>query len=394
MPEHIVSSDTPLRKIAQELGLALQALYERGRTALPGDMLVDEMKSYMPPNDHRAENLLLGALSILYTMGLLTLEPNGLVIVSSRHAHFAIGSLSKFLVSATRAIDSPLSKNPYQSIAQFTTTLEAVRVNTPGVDHTPLHSRRVVNLLIKSQQSRPTGLEDVYLFVYRPDDWDQYHLIGYSKYHETQSDDYVAQQAMKEHLGVEDNQYSLAPARPEDVKKVILSIPNGVWTEYTFHMRVVDQIRVPLRPRHPERLRWFTWDEILRRSGPQQEVIMESSSTIMNGLGDLSAVPRCRIPSNHDFATPSLSTGPRRSIRWSDYALVVLILIVSGFLVFRSAELVSRIKFPQGWLETSAQIAQILGYLLPLTALPKMYRILGSWWASLRARLGHGDSSS
>ena len=115
MPEHIGSSETPLRKIAQELGLALQALYDRGRKALPGEMLVSEMRSYMSSNDDKAENLLLGALSILYTLGLLTLEPNGLVIVSSRHAHFALGSLSKFLVSATRAIDSPLSRNPTQS---------------------------------------------------------------------------------------------------------------------------------------------------------------------------------------------------------------------------------------------------------------------------------------
>ena len=156
----------------------------------------------------------------------------------------------------------------------------------------------------------------------------------------------------------------------------------GLSTLSTCELLIRSRCRHNLR--HPERLRWFTWDEILRRRGPQQEVIMESSPTVMNSLGDLSAVPKCRIPGNNDLGILSTSAVQRRNVRWSDYALVVLILTVSGFLVFRSAELVSRIKLPLGWLETSAQVAQILGYLLPLTVLPKLYRILRNSWASMR----------
>jgi hypothetical protein len=339
-------------------------------------MYIDDLKSYISSGDETVDSILLGALSVLSTLGLVTIGPKGLVMVTSRHAHFALGSLSKFLIASAPAIDGPLSKHPTQSIVQFTKTLETLREHASGVDNTPLHSRRIVNLLTKSQQRRGSRTEDVYLFVYRAD-WDQYHLVGYSQYHDDQDDEYVAQLAMQEHLGLKRDQYELDPLiKPDDVPLTLVSEPNGVLTEYTFCLKVVKKIEVPLRVSDPSKFRWFTWEEILRRRGLQGEVIMESTSQVMRGLGDLDSLPMSVTSAESVLGYEGSVTKPDGWSFWRELLPVGLVVLVSGLLIFVSFNIMSWRGISGDLLQILGSIAQILGYVLPVASIPRIIRIV------------------
>jgi hypothetical protein len=268
-----------------------------------------------------------------------------------------------------------LSKHPTQSIVQFTKTLETLREHASGVDKTPLHSRRIVNLLIKSRQRQELGIEDVYLFVYRAD-WDEYHLVGYSQYAEDQDDDYVAQLAMQEHLGLRPDQYELDPIRkPCEVSKTLVSKPNGVMTQYAFCLKVVKEIKVPVDLRDPKRFQWFTWDEILRREGQQGEVIMESTLPVMGNLGDLDSIPITEglAESLPGDITSAIKQDDR--VHWREIALIGLIWLVSCLLIITPVIIISRLSAPSNLLATLANIAQILGYVLPIASIPKIINV-------------------
>jgi len=371
----VMSLNSSLKKSVCELGLAIQALYEKGKVRLPGEMHIDDLKSYISSGDETSEFILLGALSVLSTLGLVTIEPKGLVMVTSRHAHFALGSLSKFLTASMPAIDSPLSKHPTQSIVEFTRILETIREHTSGVDKTPLHSRRIVNLLIKGRQHRESGIEDVYLFVHRAD-WDEYHLVGYSRHSDDQDDEYVARLAMQEHLGLRPDQYELdALRKPDDVSLTLVSKPNGVRTEYTFCLRVVRWIKVPMNPSDSRRLRWFTWGEILRRTGQQDEVIMESTVPVMRSLGDLASIPVCVPLVDGVLASEDLPVGADDGVQWQEVVLIGSIWLVACLLIFVPLTALPWPSQPSALLTNLANLAKILGYVLPVTSLPKIYRI-------------------
>lgn len=280
-----------LLEIMPELGLVVQSLYKKGKSDFrDGRIHFDDLKSLVSSGGEASGSILLGALALLYTLGLVEIDSRGMVMVTSRHSDFALGSLGKFLIASTKAVSSQQLEIPTQSVVEFTTMLEKIREELPGVDKDPLHSRRIANVLIKSQREASTGLEDVYLFVYRSD-WDQYHLIGHSQYYDHHDDRYVAHRAMEWHLGLRPDQYELDPRKLDDVSMRLRSIPNGAITEYTFSLKVMKKVKVPLRPKDPSKFRWFGWEEILRRQGRQGETIMESTAAVMNSISELDSVP-------------------------------------------------------------------------------------------------------
>lgn len=372
----MMMSESSFADVTSDLGLAIQALHEKGKTRLPGEMDLDEFKSYVSSGDETSEFIVLGALSVLSTLGLVTIDPSGLVMVTSRHAHFALGSLSRFLVASAPALEGPLSKHPTQSTVELTRILETVRKHATGVDRTPLHSRRIVNVVIKGEENRTSGIEDVYLFVYRAD-WDQYHLVGYSQYHDDQHDEYVAEAAMEEHLGLRSDQYEFDPlVNPDDVSLTLLSEPNGVLTEYTFGLKVVRKLNVPLRVDDPSKFRWFTWQEILRRRGPKGEIIMESTSHLMRGLGDLDS-----LPITVECAEIVLGKTPSSIKRsgwglWRETVAAGAPLLLSVVLIFVSERILSRLGVSGDRLQNWANISQIIGYVVPILSVPGVLSIV------------------
>lgn len=186
----------------------------------------------------------------------------------------------------------------------LTTILETMRQEKRALlkseDCAHIHHRKIVNVIIKGRQLRKGIETDVYLHVYHPE-WKEYHLIGLNHKDNTKTDEAIAQLALEKQVGLKPDQYILDPnINPKEKEITLISKTSGALTKYTFCVRTMKEIKVPLKlkdwmddeesPFGRNWFRWFTFEEIKQRRSYQGEAIMESTPHVMDGI-DLAALP-------------------------------------------------------------------------------------------------------
>lgn len=287
-----------LHIILPKLGLVLKSLFEEEQKKRPDAIPYLRLLQEMPGDPDTQKATLMGALAILHGMGLIHVDASGRVKGVSRHARFALGSLGKFLSASVPAADERVGDKERDYLVSLTKVLESARVENAHVDKGSLHSRRIVNVLVKSHQIRHWKAQDVYLHVYHRQ-WKEYHLVGLSHKDDSRSDEEIAHMAVQRQVGLMPDQYVLDPTfNPLEVTDRRISATSGALTEYTCALKAVKEVRIKLRLREliekgmydPNWFRWFTWEEIKRRKGEQGEPIMFSLATLMT-QEELSAIP-------------------------------------------------------------------------------------------------------
>lgn len=305
------SLEYSLDPVLPRLGSVLKTLFGEERKKKPGAIPCQRLLQEMPGDPDTQKATLVGALAILRGMGLICVDAHGRVKGISRHARFALGSLGEFLNASVPAADERVDNRERTYLISLTKALESARVEKAQVDKEPLHSRRIVNVLIKGRQIRHWKSQDVYLHVYHPQ-WKQYHLVGFSHKDDSKTDQEIAQLALQQQVGLMPHQYTLDPVfnPPEETIRRI-SATSGALTEYTYRLMAVKEIRVKeLRLQRSiekekldqNRFRWFTWEEIKREESEQGEPIMFSTPIIM-GKVDLSSIP-ISVPRADDVRRP------------------------------------------------------------------------------------------
>lgn len=373
-------SEKPFMLLPSGLDKVVDAIYEAGRPKydqgkkIPGETSFEELKSLIPQPPEAAENILRSALILLKTMGLISIDNNGNVRATSRYAHFALGSLSKFLSSSVSVADEPVAEDEERVLISLTQALETARRDKKSLfrseDQSYLHHRRIVNVIVKGRQLRKGVETDVYLHVYHPD-WREYHLVGLSHKDDTKSDDELAQLALEKQVGLKPSEYVIDPLlNPKEVEiPPLISRTSGVLTKYTFCVRVLKEVSVPLKLREWMEtgkfplgwFRWFTWEEIRQRESYQGEPIMFSTPEVMKEI-DLSSLPVSAAKAEDARRRIGIrdELGRRFSIRqWVTVAILIFISAITFFVL----RLIAPPGSPNAMLEDYANLATILTFL-------------------------------
>jgi len=292
------SSEGFLKTYLSHFGSAFEGLREVDKTKMYSKIHLAEFEKYFPKDDDSVKSIILGALNMLYIMGILVIDPDGYVRLTSREAHFVLRSFSKYLKASIPIVDEPISEDEKQYLVQLAKSFETMRKKKPLVEQTPLHSRRIVNVLIKGRQLRGARYRDVYLHVYHPK-WKEYHLVGLSHKDDSKTDDELAALAMQQQVGLNPDQYIMdSMINPKEVTTELISAINGVLTQYTISLKVVKKINIDLKFKKwvndgkfdKNWFRWFTWDEIQQRERGRGERIMFSTPLVMSKL-NLDLIP-------------------------------------------------------------------------------------------------------
>jgi hypothetical protein len=364
-----------LDTILPKLGPILQSLFEEGEQgerpiAIPYLKLLKDM----PGNPDAQEAMLMGALAILRGMGLIQMDSQGRVRGVSRHACYALGSLSKFLKASAPATDEHTSKDDKERayLLSLTEALESVREEKAQVSHEPLHARRIVNVLIKSRQVRHWRTQDVYLHVYHPQ-WKAYHLVGLSHKDDSKTDEEIAHLALQKQVGLMPDQYTLDPVfNPPEITARRISATSGALTEYTYRLLAVKEIRVKLKLKKLVEdkkfdrnwFRWFTWEEIKQRESDQGEPIMFSTPLV---LGDVNCTAIPLSASEADDMRASVRIVKEFGNRFTYKQLVALATALVVFLLLQFVPYVlAWLGRPDPRLDNLSNIAQIIGTLIAL----------------------------
>lgn len=296
---------------SQSLGAVLDLLSAEGQKKNPAPLPLERLLQDIPDVAERQnESMLIGALTVLHSIGLISVDERGRVKISNRYAGFAVASLSEFIKSNVPAVKDPVDENEKRYLVDLTKSLESAREQKVGegqnISNAPLHSRRIVNVLIKSRQIRQWKMQDVFLHVYH-NQWKQYHLVGWSKKNPEEVDEDIAKKALAQQVGLTTTQYDIDEVfNPAPIKLVLISATSGALTEYTYRLIGLKKIKTRLdlkkliktveekdggessvKPKYPDTwFRWFTWEEIQRRRSFQDEPIMESTSHILERVHD------------------------------------------------------------------------------------------------------------
>lgn len=158
-------------------------------------------------------------------------------------------------------------------IVAYTKALEEARLQSKDIDQKPIHSRKIVNIVIPRRQLRAGKLELVYLCILH-DEWRQFHLVGVSDQGDSEkSDSNLIKIALKEQLNLEQNQYKILEGFSFSDNKIEpeISETNGALTKYEYQVYAMRDITVPDLNKHLLQLsnnkendnlfRWFTIDE-------------------------------------------------------------------------------------------------------------------------------------
>ena len=379
-------ADSPkysLNVVSPKLGSALRTIVEPRRTGKPGVVSYYRLMQEMPGDVATQEATLMGALVILHGMGLICIDADDKVGGTSRYACYALGSLSRFLSVPVPAASKPVDDMEREYLVSLTKALEFARVENAQVDHAPLHSRRIVNVLVKSRQIRRWKVQEVYLHVYHPQ-WKQYHLVGLSHKDDSRTDEQIVELAMQNQVGLMPDQYRLDPTfNPSEVTLKRISATSGALTEYTLRLIAVKEIRVRLRLQkwvkekkfEQDWFRWFTWEEIRQRESYQGEPIMFSTPLVMEKV-DLSSVP-LSAPNAEDVRRDRI--GGELGSLFTYHAAIALLVAIILVLVLRFAPcILSRLGRPSPELQNLANIAEILGIIITLGGF-LIARIERSW---------------
>lgn len=374
------------------LGAVLHALYHAGKDKRSAPVLHQNLLQELTGDDDEKEAMLVGALAVLRSLGLVRVDSSGRVRDISRHACYAIGSLANFMVSALPVADETPNADEHRYLVQLTKGLEEMREAKIGGE--PLHSRTIVNCLIKSRKTRTWKLQDTYLHVYHPD-WREYHLVGLSHKDATKTDEEIACQALEQQVGLKPDQYELDLAfhPPEMINKRI-SATSGALTEYRYRLTAVKEIRIKLQlsalvkqnTLDKDWFRWFTWEEMKARQSEEGEPIMFGIPTAME-KSDLAAVPAGAVSADDlggsgarvdvlHYLSRRISSGRLLIVAGISLVLLLLVQAVQNTIIL--------LNQASPWLDNVSNIADVLSALFSFLAL-----VTGAGGASLAI---HGRS--
>ena len=359
-----------INKITPNIGSILRGLFEAGKENMPGDQHIDELVKKLPSDVNHRNFILVGALAILRIIGLITIDNSGNVRVTSRLAHFAIGSLSRFFEESTPVFRSPSTDGiEEKNLVDFTKALEFVRISKLNGDKDPLHARNIVNIIIKSKQIRRGKKKDVYLHVYHPK-WNAYHLVGIGKKDTDKPDDELASLAMeKDQLLLLPHKYKLKPWTTGSLQVTEISMSTGAITDYTYSIKIAKKISggLPLRKWINERsdwtnqrFKWFTLEEIEQLRSDGGDKIFFSTPAILKNI-DLEEIP-VSVDRVDDVRIRL------RDVILSKYTWLQLVLIPLGIILFVLAtfypeSIISfflKIGVPNIYLQNVSAIIQII----------------------------------
>src|SRR5688572_6481121 len=129
MPKKIISPPLLLAFI----GKILNDVYEAGKprfetkTELSGAINIKNSLEIASQNKDLISSYVRGGLDILRILGLITIDDKLNIQTTSRNAHFAIGSLSKFLDASVCVVDEPINDEEKKYLVNLTHLLESVR---------------------------------------------------------------------------------------------------------------------------------------------------------------------------------------------------------------------------------------------------------------------------
>lgn len=376
-------SRTPLP--AEQLSAALEKIVgagmphvnDKGTQPLPG-IPISELVTMSADESAPTVVALRMALALLTSIGLIVRRETDVFGASNRYALFALASFAKLLRGCVTVTGQLSHKDMEHYLTSITKALEKARIMSACADQSPIHSRRMVSVIIRGTQARDFIDRDVFLFVLHPE-WKQYHLVGLSdKGEPTATEAWTIRTAMTRQLNLEPEQYVVMDAfRPEEQSLAPqISETSGALTKYSFRLRAIKEIKVDLnqhlaavaadKTNPPEMFRWFTMMEITNQRGRNGEPIMSSTIALLRNM-DIDTIPRLRRPVKDQFGRPSITdaAGNRISIRrhWPLIVMVFASLItVLGLNILASAS-------PQDFLLTRvASVSSIVQGLLALIA--------------------------
>src|SRR6266540_2556472 len=152
--------------------------------------------------------IVLSILSILAILGFVEIGNDEDVIISSKYPNIALSALRERLDLSVPVLYNLRDVDKKRYFKEFTKSLEVIRNSFHG-GIIPIHSREIVNIIIKGRQIRNWKHRDVFLHIYHPD-WDEYHLVGIGRRGEDSIDE-LAHQAMKQRLHLEPINYDFDP---------------------------------------------------------------------------------------------------------------------------------------------------------------------------------------
>ena len=288
-----------IRAACPLLGATLSTVSAASDQRAPRSVSLEQLLSETGEDGGAQQQLLEGALAILYAMGVVRLGADD-VAASSRNAAYLVGSLSRFLEQSVQAIAEPHDRlHEHSRLTQVYETARLRWHRAEEVDQEPLHRCHVVNVVIKGEMIRDWQRTGVYLHVYHPE-WKAYHLIGLGVDEAGEPsedrDKEVAKEALRRHLHLDPNQYELDDAlHPRVPPLTRISGTSGAYTRYTYGVVVAKLIRPLLRRNGHLRdehgsFRWFTRDEIQQERSSQGEAILFSTPHVMRSL-ELDTLP-------------------------------------------------------------------------------------------------------
>jgi len=299
MARSATSPKYSLPTVLPKVGSLLKALSQEGQKKPPCGIPYRRLLQELPGDADERGAMLAGVLAVLRGMGLIHIDRHGGVRCISRYACYVLGSLGKFLEASVPAAYEGVNAREQKYLSNLTRALESVRVENPQVDDQPIHSRRIVSVLVKSRQIRHWRAQDVYLHIYHLQ-WREYHLVGLSHKDGSKTDEQIAEMALRRKVRLMPDQYSLDTTfRIEGVTDTRISATSGALTKYTYCLMAVKRVQVKLQLKKlieqeeefgQDSFRWFTWEEMKSRQSEQREPIMLSPATLMT-QEELAAIP-------------------------------------------------------------------------------------------------------
>ena len=373
-----------VRTISPGLAEVLWQLHSCTEHRTPQPLHFGDLLEHIPADCGAQGHVLLGALAVLRTMGVVDVTIDSVKAVSEGSSFF-LASLSKFLRESVPAIS--YARDTSTAYRDLTKIYESARIygeHSDVVGQEPLACRHVVNVVIKSRMKRDWQYRDAYLHVYHPD-WREYHLIGLGSDPDPQrsidEDIRIAERALQKYLDLEPGQYALsAPRLGRDLACDRISETTGALAHYTFMPLALSSLQGRLRGDQHLRedrgpFRWFTRDEIDNGRSYYDEPIMWSTPYVMRAFQtEASRVAAVRAEEGRQRPSILRELGSRFSWR---HVLLALSIVFLAFLPQFLPWFVSRAAHPDPALENLANVAQIISSAVTLCGVAGT--ILAAW---------------
>lgn len=371
--EHSTSKDPQIlpARIGEVLGIIYKLSTEHPSSQIGFSKIL--------PTDPEIEGEIRGAISILHTLGIIAVEDEDSVHITSKYARFALGSLIHFLINSIPiSVNADSDDDDREYMTTLTGAMERIRKLKLGGD--PLHSRTIMNVIISGTQIRNWRERSVYLHVYHPK-WNAYHLVGLGKKNPNRELDEVAERAMDIKLGLNSPQYEFSPSiRVDDIDYIDVSGSHGALTKYKIHARVVRKISADidahLKYRVKNRIdgtndltyRWFTQEEIANCVSENNEIIMRSTPLVMNALEGVkleNVAKKISFSYQRKYWWTGLSNRINRRKALIYFAIIILLII--GFVI--APMIINPLLESSNFTERSSLILQTIEVVLGLAAL-------------------------